>query len=106
MLPLGAELFGRQISVLSKFISQPGGGVSMNSEVLKDLSIKAQIYSQAYVRNLVVAEKAVLAGQFNVAKVLRAAAHSQRVLAMNAARLTSDSDATKVFEVIIHELGA
>ena len=77
----------------------------MNSEIYKDLSIKAQAYSQANVRNLAVAEKAVLAGQFNVAKVLRAAAHSQYVLAMNAARLTTDSDGIKVFEAIIHELG-
>lgn len=76
----------------------------MKSEFFKDLSAKAQTYSQAYVRNLVVAEKAVLAGQFNVAKVLRAAAHSQCILALNAARLTSDPDATKVFEAIIHEV--
>ena len=76
----------------------------MNSEILKDLSIKTQAYSQAYVRNLATAEKAVLAGQFNVAKVLRAAAHSQYVLAMNAARLTSVTDVIKVFETIIHEL--
>jgi rubrerythrin len=44
--------------------------------------------SQAYVRNLVAAEAAVQRGQFNVAKVLRAAAHAQRVLAMEAARLS------------------
>ena len=47
----------------------------MSLEILQDMNMKAQAYSQAYVRNLVVAEKAVLAGQFNVAKVLRAAAH-------------------------------
>lgn len=77
----------------------------MNSEALKHLGIKAQAYSQAYVRNLVAAENAVLAGQFNAAKILRAAAHSQRALAMNAARLTSRSDAIKVFEAIISEIG-
>lgn len=76
----------------------------MNSEALKDLNTKAQTYGHAYVRNLVVAEKAVLAGQFNAAKVLRAAAHAQRVLAMNATRLTSTSDATEVLETILHEL--
>jgi rubrerythrin len=42
-----------------------------------------------YVRNLVAAEAAILRGQFNVAKVLRAAAHAHRVLAMEAARLSS-----------------
>jgi rubrerythrin/uncharacterized damage-inducible protein DinB len=76
----------------------------MKPEVFQEVSLKAQAYSQAYVRNLTVAEKAVLAGQFNAAKVLRAAAHSQRVIAMNAARLTRKPDLGKIFEVIIQEL--
>jgi rubrerythrin len=80
------------------------GDVFMNSEVFQDLSLKAQSYSRAYVRNLVVAEKAVLTGQFNAAKILRAAAHCQRVLAMNAERLTGKQEPGKIFEVIIHEL--
>jgi hypothetical protein len=40
----------------------------MNSELFQDLIRKVQAFSRAYVRNLVVAEKAVLSGQFNVAK--------------------------------------
>jgi rubrerythrin/uncharacterized damage-inducible protein DinB len=76
----------------------------MNSELFQEVIIKAQAYSQAYVRNLVAAEKAVLAGQFNAAKVLRAAAHSQRVLAMNAARLRGKPDTGKIFEVILQEI--
>lgn len=42
--------------------------------------------SYAYVRNLAAAEAAVLRGQFNLAKVLRALAHSQRAQALAAAR--------------------
>jgi hypothetical protein len=41
----------------------------------------------AALRNLAAAEVAVLRGQFNLAKVLRALAHSQRIQGMNAARL-------------------
>lgn len=76
----------------------------MKSELFQEVIVKAQAYSQAYVRNLIAAEKAVLAGQFNAAKVLRAAAHSQRVLAMNAVRLTGKPDTGKIIEVIIKEL--
>jgi rubrerythrin len=46
----------------------------------------------AYVRNLALAEAAVMRGQFNLAKVLRAIAHSQRVQAMMAARLLARAD--------------
>jgi rubrerythrin/uncharacterized damage-inducible protein DinB len=80
------------------------GDDCMNFEVFQNLSMKVQTYSRAYVRNLVVAENAVLDGQFNAAKVLRAAAHSQRVLAMNAARLTEKPDTGQVLAVIIQEL--
>jgi rubrerythrin/uncharacterized damage-inducible protein DinB len=76
----------------------------MNSDRFQTLRSKAQVYSQASIRNLVMAEKAVLAGQFNAAKVLRAAAHSQRVLAMNIARLNEKPDTGKLFEVIIREV--
>jgi rubrerythrin len=59
----------------------------------------------AYVRNLAAAEAAVLNGQFNVAKVLRASAHAQRTLAMEAARLVAgDFGAAKVFQTILMEL--
>ncbi len=61
----------------------------------------------AYVRNLIAAEEAVLRGQFNVAKISRAAAHSQRTLAMNAARLLRPGpDATTLFADVIAELQA
>jgi rubrerythrin len=61
----------------------------------------------AYVRNLVAAEEALSRGQFNVAKILRAAAHSQRTLAMNAARLSQPGpEATILFEEIVAELQA
>jgi rubrerythrin len=46
----------------------------------------------AYIRNLAAAEQAVQRGQFNVAKVLRAAANAHRVLAFNAARLLEVAD--------------
>jgi rubrerythrin len=46
----------------------------------------------AYVRNLALAEAAVMRGQFNLAKVLRAIAHTQRVQAMLAARLLARED--------------
>jgi rubrerythrin/uncharacterized damage-inducible protein DinB len=62
----------------------------MNSELKELLSDEIDVHSIAYVRNLVGAEAAVLAGQFNLAKILRAAAHSQRTLALNAARALSD----------------
>jgi len=45
------------------------------------------IGGQAYVRNLAAAEAAVQRGQFNVAKVLRAVAHTQRTQALSAARI-------------------
>jgi hypothetical protein len=44
-------------------------------------------YGKVFLRDLAAAETAVLRGQFNLAKVLRALAHTQRVLGMNAARL-------------------
>lgn len=61
---------------------------------------------RAHVRNLVAAEKAVQRGQFNLAKVLRAAAHSQRVMAMEAARLLGDRlEDRHVLKEILEETG-
>jgi rubrerythrin len=60
----------------------------MDAKQRRRLGTEVRKGSQAYVRNLVAAEAAVQRGQFNVAKVLRAAAHAQRVLAMEAARLS------------------
>lgn len=60
---------------------------------------------QAYIRNLVAAEQAILHGQFNLAKLLRAAAHSQRVMAMEAARLLEDDlDAQMLLNSILAEI--
>ena len=59
----------------------------------------------AYVRNLAGAELAVQRGQFNVAKVLRAAAHTQRALAMQAARqLVAQMSASELIQAIDDEL--
>jgi rubrerythrin len=77
----------------------------MNTELNERLAAETAAGSRAYVRNLVAAEAAVLRGQFNVAKVLRAAAHAQRALAMNAARLIDDDqDPVTLFEKIVAEL--
>jgi hypothetical protein len=62
----------------------------MDEILRKDLRETVWTGGAAYVRNLAAAEAAILRGQFNLAKVLRAAGHSQRVLAMNAARLLVD----------------
>lgn len=59
----------------------------------------------AYVRNLAAAEAAILRGQFNVAKVLRAVAHAQRVQAMQAARvLAQEQTPAALFGTILTEL--
>ncbi len=62
-------------------------------------------HSQAQVRNLIAAEQAILRGQFNVAKVLRAAAHSQRVIAMQIARQLNAADhSEELLQTILAEL--
>ena len=59
----------------------------------------------AYVRNLAVAEDAVIRGQFNLAKVLRAAAHSQRVMVMKIARLyPAKGDHLHLFKITLSEI--
>ncbi len=60
---------------------------------------------RASVRNLALAEAAVVRGQFNLAKVLRALAHTQRVQALAAARLLApDIDPAEVLGTIAAEL--
>jgi rubrerythrin len=77
----------------------------MNSHLHERLTAEIAASSLAYVRNLVASEAAILRGQFNVAKVLRAAAHAQRALAMNAARLLDDhQDPVALFAKILAEL--
>ena len=58
----------------------------------------------AYMRNIAVVEAAVLRGQFNVAKVLRAAAHAQRALAVDQARRTyADAGSAEVLAAVAGE---
>ncbi len=77
----------------------------MNSEVRAQLITEVERGGEAYVRNLAAAEAAVLRGQFNLAKVLRAAAHTQRTMAMVAARLlVSELEATPLLQTILSEL--
>src|SRR4051812_13959498 len=60
---------------------------------------------RAFIRNLALAEAAVLRGQFNVAKVLRALAHAQRVHATTAARLlVPNLDPAEALRTIFTEL--
>jgi len=77
----------------------------MDPELKRSLMAEIRKGGHAYVRSLVAAEAAVLNGQFNVAKVLRASAHTQRILAMEAARLLAgDLNAASLFETILAEL--
>ena len=77
----------------------------MTSDSIQDLIAQYKVGATAYVRNLSAAEEAVQNGQFNIAKVLRAAAHTQRILAMGAARLMAgEIDKTNLLEVIAEEL--
>jgi rubrerythrin/uncharacterized damage-inducible protein DinB len=77
----------------------------MNSELRRHLIAEIQKGGHAYVRNLAAAEAAVLNGQFNLAKVLRASAHTQRILAMEAARLLAgDLDPAELLQGILTEL--
>jgi rubrerythrin len=77
----------------------------MTSHQIQDLITQIQVGGVANVRNLAAAEDAVQKGQFNIAKVLRAAAHTQRILAMEAARLMAGKiDKTNLFGVISKEL--
>ena len=81
------------------------------TELRQNLMAEVRHGGYAYVRNLAMAESAVLEGQFNVAKVLRAAAHTQRILAMEAARLlTGGQLPAELFHTILldlkHETGS
>lgn len=63
----------------------------MKSETTELLKAEIKRGGQAYVRNLVAAEYAVSQGQFNLSKILRALATSQRTIALESARLLADS---------------
>jgi rubrerythrin len=78
----------------------------MDTHVSPDLVARSRTGGDAYVRNLAAAEAAVLRGQFNLAKVLRALAHAQRVEAMEAARLLAATrDPIDLLREILAELG-
>jgi len=77
----------------------------MSTEMSHSLMAEVQLGGHAYVRNLIAAETAILQGQFNVAKVFRASAHAQRVLAMQAARLLAlDFDPIALLQSVSIEL--
>ncbi|MEW6232124.1 MAG: DinB family protein [Chloroflexota bacterium] len=77
----------------------------MDTALRQDLEAEMCKGGQASVRNLAAAEAAILRGQFNVAKVLRALAHSQRLQAMEAARmLASELDPVDLFRTVLGEL--
>jgi rubrerythrin len=79
----------------------------MNPEIEKILITQVHQGGYAYVRNLAAAEAAILRGQFNLAKVLRASAHAQRVLALGAARLLgSESSAIALLRTNLLELAS
>jgi rubrerythrin len=70
----------------------------MNPKTHQLLLAEVRTAGEAYIRNLAAAETAIYQGQFNVAKVLRAVGHAQRVMALNAARLVQPKvDATQIF---------
>jgi len=77
----------------------------MNSDLNHQMIAEVQRGGRAYARNLAMAEAAVINGQFNVAKILRASAHTQRILATQAARfLAADWDAVNLLQIILTEL--
>jgi len=85
---------------------EPGRRIKLESNLKQELTAELARGGQAYIRNLAAAERAILQGQFNLAKVLRAAAHSQRVMAMEAARLLEDDlDAQVLLNTILAEIG-
>jgi rubrerythrin len=77
----------------------------MDNELRHRLEAQTALGGMAYVRNLAAAEVAITRGQFNLAKVLRALAHSQRVQATGAARLlVAEEDPATVLGTIVTEL--
>jgi hypothetical protein len=80
-------------------------GRTVDNELRQRLEAQVTLGGTAFVRNLAAAEAAVTRGQFNLAKVLRAVAHSQRVQAMGAARLlAAEDDPASVLGTIFLEL--
>src|SRR5579859_4411025 len=81
-------------------------GLDMESELAKHLASEVERGGRAYIRNLAAAERAILDGRFNTAKILRAAAHAQRAMAMEAARLLQEElGESDVLNLILEEIG-
>jgi hypothetical protein len=77
----------------------------VDSAVRRQLEAEVTLAGRAALRNLAAAEAAVPRGQFNLAKVLRALAHTQRVRGMNVARLlASEEQPALVLDAILAEL--
>lgn len=77
----------------------------MDNDLRRRIAAQVTLGGMAYVRNLAAAEVAVTRGQFNLAKVLRALAHNQRVQAIGAARLLlAEEDPGTVLRAILSEL--
>jgi rubrerythrin len=77
----------------------------VDSAERRQLEAAVTLGGRASLRDLAAAEAAVLRGQFNLAKVLRALAHTQRVQGMNAARLlAAEEQPALVLDTILAEL--
>jgi rubrerythrin len=76
----------------------------MDAEQRQSLTEAIRAGGAGYVRDLAAAEIAVLRGQFNLAKVLRALAHAQRAQALEAARLLDDADPAAALHAATTEL--
>jgi rubrerythrin len=89
------------------FLNTIAIGIAMESEVKRALTSELERGGRAYIRNLAAAEHAILNGQFNTAKVLRASAHSQRIMAMEAARLLENEySAQNSLNIVFEEISS
>lgn len=78
----------------------------MEIELARQLADEMERGGRAYIRNLAAAERAILDGRFNTAKILRAAAHAQRAMAMEAARLLQEElGESDVLNLVLEEIG-
>jgi uncharacterized damage-inducible protein DinB len=99
----GKLAFGIAERYIAAGIPQFDGSAAMASHVRGEDSIERA--GGAYIRNMAAVEAAVLRGQFNVAKVLRAAAHAQRALALDdARRIYGDVEPSTLLRSIADEL--
>ena len=77
----------------------------MNDELRNKLIAEWERGGRAYIRNIIAAEEAILRGKFNMAKILRASAHAQRVMAMEAMRLLdNDMPDEELLNMILDEI--